>query len=38
MNIAEQKPVQDDFYAHIFDSNVFIFFKFDTVVYVRANS
>jgi len=32
------KPVQGDLYVDIFDSNVFIFFKFDTIVNIRAKS
>ena len=31
MNIASRKPVQGEFYAHILDSNMFIFLKLDTV-------
>ena len=31
IDIAPPKPVQGDFYAHILDSNMSIFFKFDTV-------
>ena len=34
MNIASPKQVQVDFYAHILDSNMFIFFKFDTVAVI----
>ena len=35
---ASFKPLQGDFYVDILDSNVFIFFKFDTVVNIRAKS
>ena len=38
MNIASQKPVQGELYARILDSNMFIFFKFDTVDTIWANS
>ena len=33
-----QKPVQGDFNAHILDSDVIIFFKFDTVNNIQAKS
>ena len=32
------KPVQGHFYAHILDSDVIIFFKFDTIDNIRAKS
>jgi len=31
-----QKSVQGDFYSHIFNTYVFIFFRFDTVDNIRA--
>ena len=36
MNIASQRPIQDDFYAHIPDSNGFIFLNFEVVVDIRV--
>ena len=38
IDIASPKPVQVDFCAHILDSNMFIFFKFDTVINIWAKS
>jgi len=38
MNIASRKQVQCDFYAYILDSNMFIYFKFDTVDNIWRNS
>jgi len=38
MDIASPKPVQGEFYAHILDSNMLIFFKIETVDNIWALS
>ena len=38
MNIASQKLVQVDFYVYNLNSNLFIFFKFNTVDNIWTNS
>ena len=36
-NEQRHRPVQGDLYAHILESDVVIFFKFDTFDNIRAN-